>query len=132
MTERRREALLIEYDGDLMKLEEAVLCRGGFDVVVKRDREEAVAMLSSREFDAIVLSSPDRRGRTPLLHWLTRNQHPARSRVVVLTTAPHDRQFLRTAEEAGVCCVLRKPFTVEQLLLAAETAAAEVACRHRE
>jgi two-component system, sensor histidine kinase RpfC len=118
------QVLLVDDQPSTLLLMRAIFERAGYHVVECLTGLAAVAALSTGRFDLVILdlNLPDISG-TDLLQssWLASTPLPP---VLGITASPTP-QVIEQAESAGMCGVLPKPISYEQLIEAA-TAAIEV------
>jgi DNA-binding response OmpR family regulator len=110
--------LIADDDKAVTKLLTAILTRNGFSVEVVQNGEEAIALLDTTSFEAIVLDlmMPRVDGFEVIAH-LERTAPDRLSREVIVLTAVSARD-LRKLDGRRVFRVLRKPFDLGELVAA--------------
>jgi CheY-like chemotaxis protein len=101
--------LLIEDDDDIRKVFRLALTKEGFTVIEAKDGVEALDIVQSQEFDALVLdlSMPRLDGVDMLDSFRTM---PSGKKVpVIVVTALDDPAIVQRTLEAGATAFLRKP-----------------------
>lgn len=109
------EVLVADGDPSIRHLLEVVVRMVPRRPVPAADGRAALALLSSRRFEAVVLDLllPDIDGKD-VLERISREQPHLLPRVIVLTTAPPSA-WSECPQIASVAAVLRKPFALDDL-----------------
>ena len=114
-------ALIVEDDGAILKLVQAVLQREGFTAEGVRTASAAIDLLGSVAYDLLIIDLLlPQIGGDALLGYLEQTQ-PKYLRRVIVTTASPERlscEFLQR-----VCRLLAKPFDIDHLILIARECA---------
>jgi len=109
-----RHILFVEDDAKIRELFTRLLTMRGYQVAEARDGEQAVALVSQRRFDVIVMDV-----KMPKLDGVSafqKIQAAAPSTKVVLTTGFSMNEELQDVLKQGLVECLRKPFTIDQLV----------------
>ena len=110
-----QSVLIVEPESTIARLELALLRMGGLDPVIARDADDALTMLESQTFAALVIGWPVRFGEGTLFETIV-ERLPAMVPLCVLVTARlHDRRALLRAARAGAFAIVAKPFDVDVL-----------------
>ena len=109
------EVLVADGDPSIRHLLEVVVRMVPRRPVAAADGLSALALLESRDFDAVVLDLllPHVDGKR-VLERISREQPELLARVIVLTTAPPS-VWQECPQVASVAAVLRKPFSLDDL-----------------
>jgi CheY-like chemotaxis protein len=115
MVATHREVLIVEDDVPLQRLLTAVAARNGLSAVVACNGREALALLASTDFDAVVLDLmlPVVNGFDVLRH-LSTAKPDLMDRTIVITGA-NERAYRNSPHVRHAHALLRKPFDVAQL-----------------
>jgi CheY-like chemotaxis protein len=117
---RELPVLVLETDGPLQGLLEAVMRRNGYKATFVQDGNAALRLLGRQEFAAFLvdvsiapstLEDGARRG-IGFIHHLQRTNPALLSQVVILTGLP-DREL--PSDLPSICRILRKPFDIDAL-----------------
>jgi len=118
----RKHVLIVDDEPHMLRLIEASLKKGGYDVLFGRDGNEALALGRQAKPDLIIMdvTMPQMDGITALQH-LKASPETASIPVIILTGRgqPVTRQL---AEASGATAYLTKPFSPSQLLAEAREA----------
>ncbi len=112
--------LILEQDGELQHLLEAILRREGYDPVFTTDGKAAKAVLRTREFAAFIVdvslepSTLEEGGRRGIgfLHYLQRRRPALLPRVIILSGLAPAEVHIELGQMARF---LRKPFDIDDL-----------------
>ncbi|HEV8658171.1 MAG TPA: response regulator [Thermoanaerobaculia bacterium] len=117
-------ALVVEDDNAIHLLLRRVLEREGFSVDGVKNGEAAIERLKGVAYDLLIIDliMPQVSGEQ-VLEYLDETQPASLRRVVITTASPRllSRNFLKR-----VCCILTKPFDVDQLVRVARECAEHV------
>lgn len=104
--------LVADDEESIRTLVVRALSLGQYRVESATDGAEAIDLLKTRTYDALVLDlmMPSVSG-LGVLEYLSEHQPDLRARTVVITAAPK----AVTAELTGLCDILTKPFDIDQL-----------------
>lgn len=113
-----RRILIVDDDKAIRVLLTAILTRSGFRVDTARDGSEAIAMIGTTGFAAIVLDlmMPNVDGFEVIEHLRSTSPDSLRASVIVLSAA--SSKDLRRVDGDGVFRVIRKPFDLRELVTA--------------
>lgn len=113
---QRYRGLVVEDDDAIRFLTAQILRREGFAVDEGTNGREALALLSDREYDVVLLdlAMPEMNGLDVLDH-VSRRMPQLLRRIIVITASLH---LLRAGLPDGVCRVLTKPFDLGELTAA--------------
>lgn len=105
--------LLVEDDPQLVRAIAPAFEVSGFEVTVAATGREAITMVDSGRWDALVvdLGLPDMDGTTVISHLRSRYATP-----VIVISAQHSGTEVEAARTAGANCFLHKPFRTPDLL----------------
>ena len=114
--------LIADDDQAIRGMIRSVLSREGFDVDVVESGNEAIALLTRKHYDAVVLdvAMADGSGHD-VLEKLAEQRPDDKCVVVISATSPAD---LEEVAAANVQAKLRKPFDIYELIEAIETCVA--------
>ena len=118
----RTQSCSSDDDQNILKLEQAILSKQGYDVTLARGGKECLALLAERDFDLVLLDvmMPDVDGYTVC------RKIPGESRFddmpVIFLTAKGGSDALGEGFDAGAAMYIRKPFTASKLLEIVRTA----------
>lgn len=110
----RKRVLIADDDPAIRNLIRTLLVRNDFEVREARDGAEAIELLSSESFDAIVLDlMMPRKSGYEVVEFLKRNSRPECSIVVVTAAGPLASVELDTSRLAAI---VTKPFDLYELV----------------
>lgn len=114
MKQEAGEVLIVDADGPIRGLLATLVRRLPRKPVVAMDGNRALELLSSREFDAVVMDLllTGASGMEILAH-IGREKPQLLPRVIIVTTATG--MAAKSEELKSVAAVLRKPFAVDEL-----------------
>jgi DNA-binding response OmpR family regulator len=115
MVQSAAEVLIVEDDVQIQKLLTAILTHDGVTSVVADDGKAAMALLDSKEFDAIVLDLmlPRVNGFDVLRHLSV--THPSMLERTIVVTGVSERMYRNSPQIRHTRALLRKPFDVSKL-----------------
>jgi CheY-like chemotaxis protein len=117
-----RRVLVVEDEDNIRSLMKTFLTRKGFAVATAIDGQEGIEQLSAAAFDVLVLDlMMPRVSGQGVLQFLDRTRPEMISHTVVATAYTG---ALPIEEMKRVCRVIRKPFELDELLLAIQSCAA--------
>jgi len=108
--------LLVEDDPHILELISMVLAEHGYQVGMADDGEKALQMYRSGGYDLVLMDiqMPGTNGLESTR--LIRSEESQREHIAIIGfTAQVDRKTLENCTEAGMDCVLRKPFQLDEL-----------------
>jgi DNA-binding response OmpR family regulator len=116
LREIQRRVLVVDDDSSILELVRTRLTLAGYVVLAARDGREAIARLSERRYDAMVLdlNMPGVDG-FQVLERMKKLEFPAPPTLVL--TARHDAADVTRAVQLGARDYLAKPFQDRQLLM---------------
>jgi DNA-binding response OmpR family regulator len=116
LRETQRRVLVVDDDSSILELVRTRLTLAGYVVLAARDGREAIARLSERRYDAMVLdlNMPGVDG-FQVLERMKKLEFPAPPTLVL--TARHDAADVTRAVQLGARDYLAKPFQDRQLLM---------------
>ena len=107
--------LLVVDDQNILKLEQAILFKLGYDVTLAQGGKECLALLAERDFDLVLLDvmMPDVDGYTVCRK--IRDEARFDDMPVIFLTAKGGGEALSEGFDAGAAMYIRKPFTASKL-----------------
>ena len=107
--------LAVDDDQNILKLEQAILSKQGYDVTLALGGEECLALLSERDFDLVLLDvmMPDVDGYAVCRK--IREDARLDDMPVIFLTAKGGGEALSEGFEAGGAMYISKPFTASKL-----------------
>ncbi len=114
--------LIVDDDPNILKLEQAILSKKGYDVTPAQGGKEGLALLAERDFDVVLLDvmMPDVDGYTVCRK--IRDDPRFDDTPVIFLTAKGGGEALGEGFDAGATMVISKPFTASKLLEMVRTA----------
>ena len=108
--------LVVDDDRNILKLEQAILSKQGYDVTLAQGGKECLALLSERDFDLVLLDvmMPDVDGFTVCRK--IREDARFNDMPVIFLTAKTGGEALGEGFDAGGVMYISKPFTASKLL----------------
>ena len=115
--------LLVDDEEAILALEEEILSAEGLFVKVARDVREALKMLKTSSFDAIVsdMKMPGDLTTMDLFIWVERHHPELASHIIFTASGERDAAFSEMIHRAG-CTVLSKPFQIQDFSKAVQDA----------
>jgi len=112
--EERKRILVVEDDATTRRLIEVMLARGGYDVVLSGDGEDAARRIEGDRFDLVItdLALPRANG----LQVIKAVKRRGAGRVMVMSGHWKSSPLVAEAESLGCDGVIAKPFGRAQLL----------------
>ncbi|HKW18184.1 MAG TPA: response regulator [Terriglobales bacterium] len=109
--------LLIEDEPAVMSYVQAVLERGGYEVVCSASGADGLRQLQSGEFLGVVsdMRTPGGIDGADVYAWISANRPELASRLVFITGDVASEETAATLRRTGVPCV-EKPFRVQQFI----------------
>ncbi|MGZ4790026.1 MAG: ATP-binding protein [Terriglobales bacterium] len=109
--------LLVEDEEAVLEFERDVLAGAGAEVVCLQSAEDAMKVLASQEFGAVLVDSsmPGALNGRDLLKWLTTHK-PEMKKRVILAFSNADDPGLRDMVQEHAICYITKPFEVSDLI----------------
>lgn len=111
-----KQILVVDDDGSIRELVGTLLRREGFEVEVVQSGNAAIASLTAKEYDAVVLDLMMRDGSGHDVLKTVATQRPHAKWVVVISAT--SAANIEAVEMANVVAKLRKPFDIHELLAA--------------
>ena len=109
-----KQVLVVDDDGSIRDLVGTLLRREGFEVEVVQSGNAAIANLTAKQYDAVVLDLMMRDGSGHDVLKTVAMQRPyAKCVVVISATSPAN---IEAVEMDNVVAKLRKPFNIHELL----------------
>lgn len=120
----RKKILIVDDDQDLSDGLRLMLERKGYKVMQARDGQQGKQMIYQQEPDLVILDMMmPRMGGYPVLeHFKEKDETPP----IIMITANEGSRHKAYAEYLGVVDYIRKPFAMERLIEAVESAFAQV------
>ena len=114
--------LIVDDDPNILKLEQVILSKRGYDVTPAQGGKECLALLAERDFDVILLDvmMPDVDGYTVCRK--IRADARFDDTPVIFLTAKGGGEALSEGFDAGAAMYISKPFTASKLLEMVQTA----------
>ncbi len=108
--------LVVDDDQNILKLEQAILSRQGYEVTLAQGGKECLAQLAEREFDLVLLDvmMPDVDGYTVCRK--IREDARLSDMPVIFLTAKGGGEAIGEGFDAGGSMYISKPFTASKLL----------------
>ena len=115
MTEAPPPCVLVADDEDAIRmLVTRMLHRAGFDVAQARDGQDAIELLSVRDFDALVLDlMMPRVDGFGIVEHLIDHKPRMMEKTIVMTAFPKAAARERLHQ---LCCIVSKPFEMNELI----------------
>ena len=113
--------LIVDDDPNILKLEQVILSKRGYDVTPAQGGKEGLALLAERDFDVILLDvmMPDVDGYTVCRK--IRADARFDDTPVIFLTAKGGGEALAEGFESGAIMYINKPFTANKLLTIVNT-----------
>jgi two-component system NtrC family sensor kinase len=113
--------LLVDDEEAVLDFEREVLMGAGAEVACCKTAEEAIAALSSENFDAMLVDSsmPGALNGIDFLRWIGRHRPELKSQVIMAFSGAGDAELRKAIHEEGIHYI-SKPFEVSELIALTE------------
>lgn len=115
--------LIVDDDEQYRALEKEILTQSGHEVIEARDGEEALEILKTQEFDAVLLDKRMPRLNGDQLCYKIRNELHLPLLPVLIVTGTNDSLELVKSLEAGANDFIHKPYNATELIARVNSAA---------
>lgn len=118
-----KQILVVDDDGSIRELVGTLLRRDGFEVDDVQSGNTAIASLTKKEYDAVVLDLMMRDGSGQDVLRTIATQRPHAKCVVVISAT--SAAYIEAVDMDNVVAKLRKPFDIHELLAAVHQCVAD-------
>jgi DNA-binding response OmpR family regulator len=109
-----KSVLVVDGDGSIRGMVDAVLRREGFEVEVARNEDAAVSRMKAKRYDALVVDMPaGDSDASQVLRAIAAERPDVKCVVIISSSSPAN---IETIDVANVAVKLRKPFEIRELI----------------